>query len=215
MRLLTSQKDTLYDLIEKRGLSPTQFEFSDNRSAYGSGISTWLHFNNSEYAFRFDSFDNSPMPSFCPGQNSFNENGHARLWNDVLAHFTSWLINLKREINAPNKWERLEKEIAGIKINFSNDQDKFSAHEYEELKAKTETLKQSVSEIGLLPEQAKAIHAKLDHLITLAKDMNKFDWKSLFIGTIISIVIQLSVTQENAKSLWTLIKQVFSNYFLP
>jgi hypothetical protein len=120
------------------------------------------------------------------------------------------------ELNSPNKWDRLSKEIknAGINLDKNNSDNKFSILEYEDLKTKILTLKQSSHTIGLTSEQSNAIEAKLDHLTDMAKILNKFDWKSLFVGTIISVVIQLNVTQDNANSLWTLIRQIFKNFLL-
>jgi hypothetical protein len=105
--------------------------------------------------------------------------------------------------------------MQSIRFNFKNEEDKFSFNEYGDLKAKVETLKNSINQIGLLSDQVLTINSKLDHLVDLAKEMNKFDWKNLFVGTIISMIIQLSVTQDNAKALWILIKQIFNNYLLP
>ncbi len=79
---------------------------------------------------------------------------------------------------------------------------------------KINQIKSSLGTINLLEEQQVAISQKLDHLIDVAKDLNKFDWKNLFIGTIISIIIQLEVNKENAALLWELIKRVFRNFLL-
>jgi hypothetical protein len=215
MKLLTSQKDTLFDLIEKKGLSPSQFSFSDKSSKFRPGQSPCLKFNNSEFYFTFDSKDNKYYSIYSPGNDKFVDEAAPITWDNQLYYFKEWVAYLIREISAPNKWERLKKELEEISINFDSSEDKFSFQEYEELKTKVAFLKQNISTVGLAINQAQAINAKLDHLTELAKDMNKFDWKSLFIGTIMSIIIQLSVTPDNAKTLWTLIRQAFNNYFLP
>jgi hypothetical protein len=84
-----------------------------------------------------------------------------------------------------------------------------------ELSSKIDQIKTSLDTIPLLEEQQIAIINQLNHLTELAKELNKFDWKNLFIGTIVSIILQLYVTRENAARLWNLIKTVFSNFFLP
>lgn len=66
----------------------------------------------------------------------------------------------------------------------------------------------------MFENQQREIIIGLERLTELAKELNKFDWKNLFIGTIISITIQLNVTPDNATLLWELIQNVFSNYFL-
>ncbi len=212
MKLLTSQKDTLFDVIERVGLSPSQFKF-DMTPGPGHFV-TNLIFKNSEFQFSFGDMSNSSVGVYCPGTDTYREKIGGD-WNHLLEGVNQWLLNIVREINTPNKWDRLCKEIAGIEINLENDENKFSAIEYEDLQQRILTLKQGITSIKLLPDQMSAINNKLDHLVDLAKAMSKFDWKSLFIGTIASIVIQLSVTPSNAQSLWTLIKQIFNNLLLP
>lgn len=219
MKLLPSQKDILFDLIVQVGLSPSQFEFGEIASKKSSGKkATKLKFVNSEYYFLFETgikSTKSHLAVFCPGETAHTVSEYPGSWDLQLNYVRQWLRNLVKEINSPNKWDRLKKEIEGIKIKFDNDEDKFSVHEYEDLQKRVLALKQGLTTIGLLDGQVNIINEKLDHLTELAKEMNKFDWKSLFIGTIISIVIQLGVTQNNARLLWDLIKQVFNNYLLP
>ncbi len=219
MKLLNSQKNTLFDLIEKFGLSPSQFEFKENHSKISNNqLTTDLILKNSNYFFSFETGPNTSAKHyaiFCPGSEAYTESQYPGDWVFQLNYVEEWLANLVREINSPNKWSRLDNEIASIGIKFENDENKFSFHEYEDLKQKISTLKDGIINIGLLPTQINAINLKLDNLTELAKDMNKFDWKSLFIGTIISIIIQLYISPDNAKMLWTLIKQVFNNYLLP
>lgn len=172
MKLLPSQKDTIYHLLnETIGFTPTRASSWEGRSYPGS-------------------------------------------WDSQLRQFSEWLGYLKREVTSPNKWERLHKELESLKFNFRDDKTKFSAQEFEDIKVKIETLKRSINEIGLLEKDVAVINSKLDHLTEMAINLNKFDWKSLFIGTIISIVIQLNVTPDNAKALWSLINTVFNSYFL-
>jgi len=219
MKLLTSQKDKIFELIEYESLSPSQFEFKVADSSVSSYQKvTHLLFKNSEYFFSFETGHNSNTSHFaifCPGNEAFVEREYPGGWNSQLSFFRKWLSNLNREINAPNKWDRLQKEIEGIGIRFENDNEKFSVHEFEDLKQKMITLRKSIVSIGLEKEQLKTIESKLDFLTESAKEMNKFDWKSLFIGTIISIIIQLNVSPDNAKTLWTMIKQIFNTYLLP
>jgi len=219
MKLLTSQKDILFDLIETAGLSPSQFEFEEipSKMYYGEKA-TLLKYKNSDFYFRFETGSNnttSHYAIYCPGESAHTENNHPGSWDIQLGYVEEWLSNLSREINSLNKWDRLKHEIKSIRIKLGNDEDKFSAQEYTDLKKRMTILKQGVKTIGLLPDQINTINDRLDYLTGLAEEMNKFDWKGLFIGTIISIIIQLSVSVENAETLWALIKKVFNNYLLP
>jgi len=215
MRLTITQKDALYDLIEQSGLSPSQFELKENASTKSKGkIATDLLLKKHSYFFSFETgpYDNH-YAIYCPGPEFYEQEEDTKWWEQQMHAVKTWLRQLVKELNSPNKWDRLNKEIknAGINLNGTNNEDKFSIQEYEELKTMILTLKQNSHTIGLTSEQSKTIESKLDHLTEMAKVLNKFDWRSLFVGTIISVIIQLNVTQANANSLWALIKQTFNN----
>jgi hypothetical protein len=221
MKLLNSQKNTLFDSIQEKGLSPSQFELIEVYSiTMPSNKAIKVRYKKSEYYFLFDHYvstyqENAFYLTVSPAYDKFSESHHSSNWESSLYWFKNWLDNLFREINSPDKWKRLQDEVNNISINNKNDEDKFSAEEYEDLKQKVLVVKNSLSTLQMMPAQIAAINAKLDHLTEMAVQMNKFDWKSLFVGSIMSVVIQLEVTKENANALWSLIKQVFSNYFLP
>jgi len=55
----------------------------------------------------------------------------------------------------------------------------------------------------------ESIDDRLDYLTQAVDRLNKFDWKSLLISTIISISVALSFDTEKGKQLFNLFKQVF------
>jgi hypothetical protein len=217
MKLLITQKNELYDLITAFGLSPSQFKLTEARSEMSEGqVATVLQLTNTKFHFIIETFNSdNPYLYYSPGDGKYASENHADGWNEVISYLHIWLNALTQEITAEDKWARLETEVKALKIKIDNEQDKFSAHEFEQLKSQIYLLKDGIRRIGLSDSQVQTINEKLDHLTSLATEMNKFDWKSLFIGTIVSMIIQLSVTPDNASSLWKLIKQVFNNYFLP
>ncbi|MDQ3021320.1 MAG: hypothetical protein M3R36_12235 [Bacteroidota bacterium] len=214
MKLLLTQKNQLFDLIELEGLSPIQFNIIETENRLG--LSTRFEYANSGF-FLFESeiSDFLSHVIYSPGDFTFQSGTNTKDWNENIKHFRGWLNYLKREINAPDKWGKLQSEIENLNLIGAEDEDKFSASEYEQLKVKMETLKKKISELSLNPKQSEIINSKLDYLTMIALTLNKFDWKSLFIGTIISIIIQSSISPENSKALWLLIKGIFNNYFLP
>jgi hypothetical protein len=215
MKLLNSQKDQLFDIIEEQNLSPSQFEFNEEQGNVVSHTeSTILTFKNSKYFFQFDYRNNRHYSIFSPGNSTIIEEDFPRDWKNQLNNFKKWIFYLLREIQTPNKWDRLKKEINEINIGFTADEEKFSFQEYEELTNKINLLKESIKEIGLSKDQILGINKKLDFLIESAKTLSKFDLKSLFVGTIINITIQLGLSPENSKSLWDLIKHIFNQLFL-
>ena len=99
-------------------------------------------------------------------------------------------------------------------MSSENNNSKFTHLEYLDLSNKLNKLIDAIPDLKLLENKTKAIQLELHNLLDKATELGKFDWRNLFIGTIISIVIQLNVNPENAAALWNLIKGIFNNYFL-
>lgn len=212
MKLLTSQKDEIFEIIKYfDGFSPSQFElreFSQNRTVT-------INYSNSKYFFQlvYNSQGNAHL-NFSPGNEKFQETTGLLTWNRILDEFESWLRNLKREITTPDYWGNLKKQISGITFLNQIDNEKFTYVEYEDLKMRIEGLKSRLDSLPLIQEQQTEIINHLDKLSEQAKELGKFDWRNLFVGTMLAIFIQLGVSPENISALWELIKSTFNNYFL-
>jgi len=215
MKLLNSQKDQIYNYITaKHYFSPNQFKL-DEIDQMGR-IITSLKFINSKYYFNFieDTDYVGFYLNYSPGQERVIEATPNVNWKIGFDHFITWLTNLERELKSPNLWERFQIELSGVQLISNFDTSKFTVSEYEKLAKKLNIISEKISSIPLLANQQSEIIISLQRLAESAKELNRFDWKNLFIGTIISIVIQLNVTPENAAILWNLIKDVFNDYFL-
>lgn len=216
MRLLKTQKNELFGIIEEVGLSPSSFFFNDPDAF--SNLGTEIGFKNSNFRFnilaRHDNQDLVVL-SYSPAESSFNREEWVTGWTNIVKHFRIWGNTIYDEITTIDKWERLKDEIGQISFSFKDETNKFSASEYEDLKIKMQLLKLEIRQLGLQQTQLVAIEKKLDNLTEIGLTLSKFDWKSLFVGTIISIIIQLAVTQENARAIWSVIKKIFNTYFLP
>jgi len=216
MKLLLLQKNELYTIIEESEcLTPRQFSLIETQNDRGGFAS--INLKESDYVFRIfkeENYAKSFVVNYIPGLDTYEEASERVGWEGIINHFYEWIENIARELNEPNKWERLEQEISSIKFSSYPDNSKFTIREYEQLKSKTILLSQNLSSIPLLVQQQTEINKELERLTELAKDLGKFDWQNLFIGTMISIVIQLNVTKENAALLWDLIKSTFNSYFL-
>jgi hypothetical protein len=216
MRLLKTQKNELFEIIEATGLSPNSFFYRD--PDVFSNHATEIGYRNSNFRFSIRvSSDNQDLIiiNYSPGASIFDREEWLRGWAKVVEHFDTWVNALYDEITVADKWERLNEEVEQVHITYENETNQFSAFEYEDLKIKMHLLKSEIRKIGLPSDQLTAIESKLDHLTEIGLSLSKFDWKSLFVGTIISIIIQLSVTPDNAKTIWGLIRKVFTTYFLP
>ena len=210
MRLLINQKNEIFDAIENFKLSSLQFSYTFN------GAETEIIHLSSKFYFKMKtSREYFCFIQFSPGNEKFYETYDCATWKDTLIRFSLWLHNLKRETEIEDKWSRLEQEIKNIHIPFKNDDSKFSFSEFEFLKSKINSLKTDLLKVGLRDNKNEIIINKLDYLIEQAKIMNKFDWKSLFVGSFVSLIIQLSISHEHGIEIWKIIKHAFNNYLLP
>jgi hypothetical protein len=64
--------------------------------------------------------------------------------------------------------------------------------------------------------QLKAIDGRLDYLSGALDRLNKFDWKSVLISSVVSIGATLSLSPEQGHQLFQLLRQAFSHIvYLP
>jgi len=219
MKLLLSQKNMLFDVIEGYGLSPSLFEYREKVEA-NVVVETIISFESSLFYFSISNgkgYKKTGFIKYSPGEINFEDVYYPDHWYDIHNNFIQWLHNIQREIQLEDKWEKLNSEIQSLQLyNDGNDflNSKFTVPEYLEIKQRIFQLKEGISRLELLPEQMSILNDKLDMVLDMTSQLGRFDWKSLFVGTIVSIIIQLGVTQDNAKAIWALIKQVFHNYFI-
>jgi hypothetical protein len=208
MKLLNSQKNMFYDILEEiEKFSPSQFDIDDTIDEFK------LIYRNTEYLFSLTENIHWNI-HYIPATNKYQHITNTSSWSEVINNFRSWLYSLLKEVSQPNKWDRLAKEMNNIRGIVQADNTMFSHSEYMTLTQQMNEIKESLITISLTAEQNEAIEAKLDHLLILANELNKFDWQGLFIGTIMSIIIQLNVTPENAHALTTMMHQIFNRLFL-
>lgn len=215
MKLLRSQRNNLFDIIESAGLSPSAFVIVEPDAF--ANLETIIRYLHSQFYFSVSLHHDKQfmIVKYSPGKDIFEKENWVRTWDEVEANFSIFVDSLFLEINEIDKWGRLKNELDQINVTYTNESDKFSADEYVDLQQKMNLLKLEMKNLSFDPEQIQILENKIDHLTTIAVTLTKFDWKSLFIGTIVSIIIQLGVTQENAKAFWGVIKRLFNKYFLP
>jgi len=151
MQLLTSQKNELYDLIESSNINPSQFEFQNIPSITRyTEVATKLIYKNTNFYYIFDTGRNNYAPHYCyycPAKDQFSAEQYPGSWDLQKNYFQDWLNSLKHEISSEDKWGRLERELSKFSFNFTEDNDYFSAKEYEELSLKIEIIKTEVKSL--------------------------------------------------------------------
>lgn len=131
-------------------------------------------------------------------------------WNDLLQNFLSWTKKLVAEFNSPTGWESFEN-ANFLNAEYEELNSKFTATEKNQTKQSIKDLKVKIKLLNLTPEKLEVIEGKLDSLSIKVDELNKFDWKSMFIGTIASLIMTFVVPQEASGMLWEYIKSSFNN----
>jgi hypothetical protein len=215
-------KNEIFHKIKELGFTPDDFNLIENAEEEYTTIikykDTPFMFTIHNSAQSYDEFEclyvlyapGFPHTEMFPERNYFE-------FSSVLKNFNNWVINHIKEYDLdefePDLWS--EYKNGNNSLNFNeidfNDRDLFST-------AEKRQISMSINELRLLinknfetsVEEQKLINERLEYLIDSTKKLNKFDWKSLTVSTIIGIATTLTLDVEKGKLLFELFRQVFS-----
>ena len=130
-------------------------------------------------------------------------------WADTLSRFKTWAGEIHKELTTTTGWESFESENY---LNTESDDlnSEFTDQEKEWTRQNIRELKRRIQTLEIPKETLNTIIEKLENLSTKVDELNKFDWKSFFIGTFASIIITFSIPPESSGMIWAMIKSVFS-----
>ena len=138
--------------------------------------------------------------------------------DDILEKLDYWfehdLKDYIEDENVPDLWNEFKsgnRTLNFDKIDF-NDKERFSNDERTQIKLSLNELKLLIHKtFDITLEEQKIVSERIDYLIEASNRLNKFDWKSLVISSIISITIALTLDPTKGQVLFDLLKKVFSN----
>jgi len=131
-------------------------------------------------------------------------------WSDLIKNFQFWSQKLVNEINSSTGWESFQN-TNFLNTEFEELNSEFTVDEKIKTKANIIELKAKIKLLSLPSNKLEIIENKLDLLSLKVDELNKFDWKSLFFGTITSLVMTLAIPPQAAGMLWEYIRNLFSN----
>ena len=105
------------------------------------------------------------------------------------------------ERSAPDLWSQLQLLIVlfGEKGKQQEELNRFTEHEKVEIRQAIRQMGRPIAEgHTLTSEQVDLVHSHLDYLEDTDR-LNRFDWSSLLLGILVSIVITLSIDTEQVK----------------
>jgi hypothetical protein len=208
--LLVTQKDALFKILSENGFNPKDFTWEKQ-----DGIPTLVYrFDNYFCAFYISENPFSRKVVCSPGKSLIKEDYHGSLdiWQSYEQALKEWLTNLKREKNAEYLWGKIND--VSVKIRQDINDEKFTSTEKEIIFQKFERIKLEIKNVGLKNNEYTEVKNQLDHLLELTEKLGKRDWLGILIGSFASLFLTLTMTPENVKTIWDIIKFHFENWFI-
>ena len=93
----------------------------------------------------------------------------------------------------------------GLKTLIIEDKSSFSIEEKQQLRLSLNDVKLLIqTNFNTTQEQQELINNRIDYLIEAVARLNKFDWKSILVSSVLAIIIALSLDIERGTQLWHL-----------
>lgn len=221
--MLTKYKNQLFDSIKESTFALNQFKYEEFKSD-GNYISR-INYIDTPFYFYTKNPSNSykhfqyKYTTFSPGYESTDYIPNNR-WvgiDSILRSFRGWLDKDISEYLAENVAIDLWTEFknTGSSLNLNNidfdDKDSFTVEEQKQINLALDELKLLIKDnFKTNQEQQSNVNNRLDYLIEGSKRLNKVDWKSIAISTMISISIALTLDAEQGQLLFSLFKKVIN-----
>lgn len=142
-------------------------------------------------------------------------------WQHVEQDFSIWLeTDLKEylnEVNGPDLWAQIpsQKPVVSDAPVGSDDREQFTKTEQDQLQMSIKEFRQIIIEKhSPNDDQLKLIDDRLDYLSEQVSKLNRINWRSLALATLIAVIIQLTLSTEQGKELFELGQRIFSNVVL-
>lgn len=217
-------KNEIFQLLLSSKYGIERFEIKEQQEINGL-LSDIIYFNNSPLYFiirnsndDFEAFDYQytryapefPLSDIYPQQNYIS-------FREIIERFNKWLFQCVdayiEDKEEPDLWQELNMGNKTLNINNIDFDNKtlFSSEEKRQIGLSLNELKLLMhKKISTSKDEQEIINNRLDYLIDASKRLNRFDWKSLALSSLVSISIALSLDTQKGHLVFELFKKVFS-----
>jgi len=203
MRITNIQKKELSEKFRNHGLNIFDFDTSGEYKEFK------VKFKHDYFSFTIDrQKEDVYYLTIFPVDNTAGYSMGAT-WEQTKAKFTVWTKQISDELNTATGWESFQTSNY-LNAEFEDLQKDFTTTEKTQARQSILELKGRVKALDLSETSLQIIESKLDNLSKKVDELNKFDWKSLFLGTIASLIMTLSIPPDASGLLWEYIKSAFS-----
>lgn len=202
MRITNQQKNELSKIFRETGLNLLDFETTGQFQEFK------IQFRHEYFSFSISIRDkDSYMCTVLPVDNTkgYSIGGN---WETTKKRFSRWIYEIADELNTPTGWESFQSNNY-LNATFEELEESFSQEEKNQVIDSLNQFREKVKTLELSTESLLAIDKKLEDLSEKVDELSKFDWKSLFIGTIASLIMTLGIPPEVNGIFWEYIKSAF------
>jgi hypothetical protein len=205
MRITNSQKNELSEIFRTSGLRLLDFETSGQHKEFK------IQYKHEYFSFYINVYDQDKDIYHVT---IFNVSSTKAIpvganWEQVKGKFKIWTKEVFTELNTPTGWESfqsenfLNAEYEELNSHFNDLEKELVARSILELKNRIKTIELPEATLDILLNKLEDLNSKVDTL-------NKFDWKSMFLGTVASLIMTLTIPPEASGLIWEYIKIAFS-----
>lgn len=203
MRITNIQKNELSDIFRNTGLNLLDFETSGQYKEFK------IKFKHEYFSFSININESNKYVAVLLPVNDTSGHQFSGTWEQIKRHFSNWIHQIAVELNTPTGWETFQSENF-LNAEYEELNQDFSDTEKMQARQSIINLKVRVESLELPADKINIINKKLDDLSIKVDEFSKFDWKSLFIGTVASLIMTLVIPPQASGLLWEYIKTAFS-----
>lgn len=214
--MLKSVKNRFFEVILDSGLSHDLFTVEELEGTYSIQLfDSQLYFSIKQGIDDFNKFTYM-FVLFRPEFPIMESPGELDI-EDIEKWFTLWIKSevtpCLEELKTPDMWTHYREYIGEIPTFKTSDQEyeKFSDDEKVQIKESIDKFRLLIVEnYNPIDEQLEEINERLDYLGKAIDRLNRFDWKSVALSTVIGIATNLAVDAEGGRKLFELFQEAFS-----
>jgi len=230
LKLTKKERNEVFTAIERKGLDPQRFSWtthvskfvtvyeehyyqavSGNRPEQAEALIT-VH-QGREFSFTFERNDEGTFFASVEPHINVGHGVRAKAWDGLIGAFNDWLEVVRYEIHEPDFWSQLPHDapLATIPSSYASEE-RFTTEEVRALCDRLQEIEAFILDTNAV-DRAPAIqvHQTFIYLQQKAETATKLDWKNIFAGAIVSILLTLAV--DNAPAIFSLCNRLLNEFF--
>jgi hypothetical protein len=206
MLLQKWQTNEIFKAIQSVGLNPQEFQLEN------SGAEARLKHKWSRSCFVFAG-DASQYTGHRVVGDGTDWPYEVYSWEAVMTRFGHWIKEVKDDLDTPDLWAELQRDarLLGSLSGEVSENRPFTSEEQKDLEQRLREVEAHVRDKYSFSEpEMETLHRKIDYLIDAAGRLGRFDWATIFVGTMVCYILEVGLPVESVRSFITdLLRHLF------